>query len=43
MDSVSIEIFEMGYSSGIDVGGKVLVATLIISLVICIGRLAERA
>lgn len=43
MDSLSVEIFEMGYSSGVDVGCKILVATLIISLVIALGRLAERA
>ena len=43
MDSVSIVIFEYGYSSGIDMGCKILVATVILSLVIMFGRLAERA
>ena len=43
MDSLSVEIFEMGYSSGIDMGSKVLVAVVIVSLVIMFGRLAERA
>lgn len=43
MDSLSIEIFELGYSSGIGMGCKVLVATVICSLVIMFGRIAERA
>ena len=43
MDSLSIVIFEYGYSSGVDMGTKILVGIVVISLVIMFGRIAERA
>ena len=43
MDSVSVEIFNTAYSSGVDMGVVVLRTTIIVSLVIMFGRLAERA